>query len=88
MIHAPIGLLLECVACGIRLTPADGGKLEIDAPRGVLTPERLSRLKAHKADLLALIERFEERAAILEFDAGLIRREAERMAWDDQFSCN
>jgi hypothetical protein len=77
-------LLLDLRRLGIRLE-ADGERLRY-FPRSALTPDLLDQLKAHKADLLALIERFEERAAILEFDAGLIRREAERLAWDDQFS--
>ena len=33
--------------------------------------------------LAALAERYEERAAIREFDGGLSRKEAERLAWDD-----
>jgi hypothetical protein len=82
MSGAPIELLAECEARGIRLTLA-GDRLEIDAPQVALTPDLLDRLKAHKAELLAAIERFEERAAIREFDAGLSRHEAERLAWLD-----
>jgi hypothetical protein len=48
-------LLAECDAHGIRLALADGGGLEIDAPQNALTPELLARLKAHKAELLAVL---------------------------------
>ncbi len=48
-------LLADCEAHGIRLAPTAQGGLEIDAPQEALTPERLARLKAHKADLLALL---------------------------------
>lgn len=69
---------------GIRLE-ASGERLRY-APRSALTPDLLDRLKAHKAELLASIERFEERAAIMEFDAGLDRHEAERLAWKECFT--
>jgi hypothetical protein len=55
MTGAPTDLLAECEAHGIRLTLADDGGLSIDAPQDALTPELLGRLKAHKAELLALI---------------------------------
>ena len=48
-------LLAECDAHGIRLLPADDGGLTIDAPQDALTPDLLDRLKAHKAELLAML---------------------------------
>jgi len=48
-------LLADCDAHGIRLALADGGGLEIDAPQDALTPDLLARLKAHKADLTAML---------------------------------
>jgi len=33
-------------------------------------------------------DRFEERAAILEYDAGYSRKEAERLAWDEVYKPN
>jgi len=48
-------LLADCEAHSIRLTFADGGGLEIDAPRAALTPDLLARLKTHKTDLLAML---------------------------------
>lgn len=48
-------LLAECSAHGIHLAPDAGGGLTIDAPPEALTPERLARLKAHKAELLTAL---------------------------------
>lgn len=79
-------LLAECDSHGIRLALADDGGLTIDAPQLALTPDLLDRLKAQKAALLESIERFEERAAIMEFDGGLSRGEAERLARKDYFT--
>jgi hypothetical protein len=50
-------LLAECEACGVRLTPVDGGGLEIDAPREAMTQEFLDGLVSHKAELLDLLHR-------------------------------
>jgi hypothetical protein len=55
MTGAPIDLLAECEAHGIRLTLAGDGGLAIDAPQDALTPDLLGRLKAHKAELLAML---------------------------------
>ncbi len=49
-----VELLAECQARQIDLL-AHGGQLDIDAPAGALTPDLLDRLKAHKADLLAIL---------------------------------
>lgn len=50
-------LLMDCDAIGIRLAPASDGTITIDAPRSALTPAFVSRLKAHKAQLLTLLLR-------------------------------
>ena len=42
--------------------------------------QRMSKSEALEDRLLAVAEAYEERAAILEFDAGLSREEAERLA--------
>ena len=52
-----VELLAECKTLGIRLSAAEGGGLEIDAPQDALTPNLLDRLKACKADLLAILRR-------------------------------
>ena len=48
-------LLAECDAHSIRLSAADGGGLEIDAPQDTLTPDLLDRLRTHKGGLLTLL---------------------------------
>ncbi|OHB70153.1 MAG: hypothetical protein A2V70_14835 [Planctomycetes bacterium RBG_13_63_9] len=48
-------LLTECDARGIRLHPVGDGGLTIDAPQAALTPNMVARLKADKAELLALL---------------------------------
>ena len=50
-------LLAECDSEGVRLLLADDGALTIDAPQDALTPDLLGRLKAHKGELLTLIQR-------------------------------
>jgi hypothetical protein len=61
-------LLAECEARGIRLTPAGDG-LKIDAPQDTLRPELLARLKARKAELLAMLRPTPELAPINRTDA-------------------
>jgi hypothetical protein len=48
-------LLTDCRAHGVRLVLAGNDNLMIDAPRDVLTPDLLERLRAHKAELVALL---------------------------------
>jgi hypothetical protein len=48
-------LLTECDAHGIRLSLTSDRGLTIDAPQSALTPDPLDRLKANKADVLALL---------------------------------
>jgi hypothetical protein len=59
---------------------ANGAGLGFDSPEGVITDELLSEMRAHRDDLIAEVERFEERAAVAQYDGGLIRSEAERLA--------
>lgn len=47
-------LLAVCAAKGI-LLQADGDYLDIDAPKGELTPDLLSELKANKSELVTLV---------------------------------
>src|SRR5215471_9410280 len=68
-------------ACGVQLTPYPGGTLCYKAPKGTMTPALLDAMREHKADLIDLVEAFEERAAILEYDARLARKDAEWFAW-------
>ncbi len=81
-------LIDEFAEAGVRLT-AENGQLIFEGPREVLTPERIEELRRHKAELLAALaapdpDAFEERAAIIEHDAGLPRQEAETLAAQEQ----
>ena len=66
---------------------ADGGYLDI-SPADNLPPDLVQQLKQSKAEILTELQRetedlqeaFEERAAIMEFDGGLPRHEAEALA--------
>lgn len=47
-------LLLKCRQVGIALA-VDGNNIDVDAPKGVLTPELRSELARHKPALVALL---------------------------------
>ena len=71
----------------------DGERLRWFAPVGVVTEADLTALRQHKAEVLAILreearDRIEERASIIEFDAYLSRREAERRAGNEQHPDN
>ena len=77
---------------GVRLR-RNGDRVRWFAPVGVVTEADLAELRRHKAEVLAILrederDRIEERAAILEFDAGLTRSEADRRARDEERSMN
>jgi hypothetical protein len=52
---AALDLLAECQAHGIGVASDDDGRLTIDAPRDALTNDLLTRLRASKAELLAML---------------------------------
>jgi hypothetical protein len=70
----------ELRALGVVLSINRDGRLICDAPEGVVSESVMARIRSHRDDLLGIVERIEERAGILEYDAGLDRREAERRA--------
>jgi hypothetical protein len=80
-------LLQHLRGAGFKLDVA-GNKLMV-APAGALTDDYRQAIRDHKAALLALLageaddaehEAFEERAAIMQFDGGLSRADAETEA--------
>jgi hypothetical protein len=72
-----LSLLVEARAAGLTLT-VEGERLTLRGPKAA---ESLARhLLARKDEILALGERYEERAAILEFEGGWPRFYAERLA--------
>lgn len=78
----PLDLLAGLRDLGVRLTLLpDGEHVQVDAPTGVVTEALRQALGQHKDALLTMLEWYEERAGILEYEAGLSRAEAEREAW-------
>jgi len=76
-------LFSDLRSAGVVLSIDRDGRLAFDGPDDVLTDDRLSVMRSHRDDLLALVERFEERAAVVQYDGGLPRPEAERLALAD-----
>ena len=79
-----LALMIAAERQGVRFY-LHGGAPHYRDPRGALTPELLAALRRHRAEIAAILreaqaDAAEERAAILEFDAGLSRAEAERRA--------
>jgi hypothetical protein len=72
-------LLTALAAAGVALR-IEGDAIRYRAPRGALTPPLRAALMEHKANILF---DFEERSAIREYDGGLSRAEAERLAAGD-----
>jgi len=75
-----VALFGELHALGVALSIDRNGRLVFDAPEGSVAESVVARIRSHRDDLLGIVECIEERAGILEFDAGLDRREAERRA--------
>jgi hypothetical protein len=65
---------------GVRLSLATGSRLQMHAPAGAVTEHMREFIREHAAELAQFIYELEERAAILEFDHGHTRAEAERLA--------
>ena len=76
-------LVSELHALGVTLSIDARGRLGFGAPDGVITDELKRGIQSHREELLATVERLEERTAILEHDAGLDRSDAERTAWEE-----
>ena len=64
-------LLAELQSRGVTVR-ADDGHLQVDAPRGVVTPELHQHLQEHKADLLAVLQDHQDCVAALEAELATI----------------
>jgi hypothetical protein len=73
-------LFCDLRSMGVELSIDADGRLSFDGPDDVLTDDLLSEMRAHRDGLLVVVESFTERAAIAQYDGGLSRAEAERMA--------
>ena len=79
-------LLAECDDHGIRLLLAGDGGLTIDAPEDTLTPDLLDRLKANKADVVAMLRPVPDLAPINQGDAAAVWQTAlDRLEGDPLF---
>jgi hypothetical protein len=75
-----VELFLELQKAGVQFLIVSDGKLAYRGPVDSLKSEVIERMKLVRDELLSVVERYEERAAILEFDNGLERAEAEARA--------
>jgi hypothetical protein len=50
-------LLSELQTAGVIVTATADGNLELDAPRGVLTEEKITTLRQYKAEIVSLLTR-------------------------------
>lgn len=78
-----LALLQQLHDLGVALESSPDGTLHCRAPRGILTPALVERMREYKLELHGLVEAYEERAAIMEYCGGVSRTEAERLAWLD-----
>ena len=76
----PLALLRMLWEMHVTLRP-DGNRLYVDITAGNVTREMLEALRQHQEVPLTILEWYEERAGLLEYDGGLSRVEAERAAW-------
>jgi hypothetical protein len=85
--NAPLNILAALASYGVKAV-IENGRVRLVCPNDDPPPaELIESARAHKGELHQLLvtqearrDRFEERAAILEFDAGLSRAEAEAIA--------
>lgn len=76
------GLLLqEIKAHGLDIRAVDGNLHVL--PRDRITDHIRAQIRNLKPALLDFLEAYEERAAIMEFEAGLSQRDAEAAAFND-----
>jgi hypothetical protein len=68
---AAVELLERLRGLGVLLSIDGDGRLAYDAPADALGDDLLAEMRSHRDELLALVERFDERAAIVEHDGGL-----------------
>jgi len=73
-----LALLINARAAGFQLH-AEGKRLLVRGPKRLAALAQ--ELLRHKAQILDLLEAWEERASIIQCDGGVSREEAERLAW-------
>ena len=73
-----IAVLAEARTAGLQVRK-EGEYLIVRGPKRLTTLAQ--QLLSHKVEVLSILEVWEERAAIMEYDGGLPRVEAEWLAW-------
>jgi hypothetical protein len=73
-----VALLTEAYAAGFQVR-AEDERLIVRGPKRLAALAQ--QLLSHKEEILKVLELVEERTAIMEYDGGLSRAEAERLAW-------
>lgn len=74
-------LIHDLKMCGLSMQAKDG-KLYI-SPKEKIPDSLRPQIKSMKDKLILFVEQWEERAAIMEFDAGMPRQDAEAAALKD-----
>jgi len=72
-------IIRDAEGSGVRLTLTAAGTIKILGEEAAVA-RWLPIIREHKPELVSMLEAFEERAAILEFDGGLAREQAEAEA--------
>ncbi|MBL8852898.1 MAG: hypothetical protein JNK57_02890 [Planctomycetaceae bacterium] len=75
--------MIELIRAGVVLNVDEGGRLRYDGPADSLGGDVIERMRGCRDELRDAVERWSERAAIREFDGGMDRADAERMALID-----
>jgi hypothetical protein len=73
-----VALLTEACAAGLQVH-MDEERLIVRGPHRLAALAQ--QLLSHKEEVLTILEAFEERAALMEYDGRIPRTEAERLAW-------
>ena len=76
-----VAILSEIQKCRLYVQ-ADEGNLNV-YPRKNITESIRQTIRTEKENLLNFLETYDERAAIIEFEAGYERKTAEEMAFQD-----
>jgi hypothetical protein len=77
----PLEVLRALRARGIEVVLWPNDTLHCQSEAGLLTPDLVAAMRQHKEALLTILEWYEERCGLLEFDGGMSRPAAEREAW-------
>lgn len=78
-----LDLFCDLIRAGVQLSLREDGRVSFDGPAHSLGDDVVKRLKENRDQIVVLIELFQERASIREFDGGMNRSDAEAGALSD-----